>query len=91
MTAAEAAGHLPSFVLQSLWCLSVKGRLENCRGELHSCARGPRSFIGERVPMLDHPVFLEEGFQIGSGPTESKGRGRRWKRQGIPVENHIPI
>ena len=42
--------------------------------------------------MLDYPRYLAEGYQIGSGPTESqckslasrlKGRGRRWNCRGI--------
>lgn len=43
----------------------------------------------KRVEMLDYPAFRTQGFDIGSGPTESyckvltarlKGRGRRWDR-----------
>ena len=46
-----------------------------------------RDYIGKRIAMTDYPYFLEEGFDIGSGPTESfcgsltarlKGSGMRW-------------
>lgn len=45
------------------------------------------NYISERRDMIDYPQFQSRGWQIGSGPTESrcktsthrlKGRGRRW-------------
>lgn len=44
-------------------------------------------YVGERRDMIQYPEFSAKGWQIGSGPTESrcktstarlKGRGRRW-------------
>ena len=46
-----------------------------------------RNYVQERQSMICYPEFREQGWQIGSGPTESrcktttsrlKGRGRRW-------------
>ena len=45
------------------------------------------NYVSERRDMISYPEFLAKGWQIGSGPTESrcktstsrlKGRGRRW-------------
>ena len=45
------------------------------------------NYVSERRDMINYPEFLAKGWQIGSGPTESrcktstsrlKGRGRRW-------------
>jgi hypothetical protein len=45
------------------------------------------NYVSERRDMIDYPQFQNRGWQIGSGPTESrcktstarlKGRGRRW-------------
>jgi hypothetical protein len=45
------------------------------------------NYVSERRGMIDYPRFQRRGWQIGSGPTESrcktstarlKGRGRRW-------------
>jgi hypothetical protein len=45
------------------------------------------NYVQERQTMIVYPAFLERGWQIGSGPTESRcktstsrltGRGRRW-------------
>jgi len=45
------------------------------------------NYIVERRAMINYPEFIKRGWQIGSGPTESrcktstfrlKGRGRRW-------------
>jgi hypothetical protein len=44
-------------------------------------------YVAERAEMLDYPAFREQGFDIGSGPTEAfcktltarlKGSGMRW-------------
>jgi hypothetical protein len=46
-----------------------------------------REYIGKRIAMTDYPYFLNLGYDIGSGPTESfcgcltkrlKGPGMRW-------------
>ena len=47
------------------------------------------NFVSDRREMICYPQFREQGWQIGSGPTEAqckltvgrlKGRGRRWDR-----------
>ena len=46
-----------------------------------------REYVGKRIAMTDYPAFLDLGYDIGSGPTESfcgcltkrlKGSGMRW-------------
>ncbi len=46
-----------------------------------------RNYISKRVAMTDYPKFIDKGYDIGSGPTESfcgcltkrlKGPGMRW-------------
>lgn len=48
-----------------------------------------REYIAKRVAMTDYPAFLDKGYDIGSGPTESfcgcltkrlKGAGMRWDK-----------
>jgi len=48
-------------------------------------------YIAHRFEMCDYPKFIEQGWQIGSGPTEAmckvltyrlKGAGMRWDRPG---------
>ena len=48
-----------------------------------------RAFIAKRISMTDYPSFLQRGYDIGSGPTESfcgcltkrlKGAGMRWDK-----------
>ncbi len=48
-----------------------------------------RKYIGKRIAMTDYPSFLEQGYDIGSGPTESfcgcltkrlKGSGMKWDK-----------
>ena len=48
-----------------------------------------REYIGKRITMTDYPSFLDLGYDIGSGPTESfcggltqrlKGPGMRWDK-----------
>jgi len=48
-------------------------------------------YIANRFEMCDYPKFIEQGWQIGSGPTEAmckvltyrlKGAGMRWDRPG---------
>ena len=53
--------------------------------ELHEL----RDYIGKRIAMTDYPSFIELGYDVGSGPTESfcgcltkrlKGAGMRWDK-----------
>ena len=55
------------------------------QGELHDL----REYIAKRISMTDYPSFLQQGYDIGSGPTESfckcltkrlKGAGMRWDK-----------
>jgi len=48
-----------------------------------------RDYIAKRVAMTDYPAFVQQGYDIGSGPTESfcgcltnrlKGSGMRWDK-----------
>ena len=48
-----------------------------------------REYIAKRIAMTDYPSFLDLGYDIGSGPTESfcgcltkrlKGSGMRWDK-----------
>ena len=48
-----------------------------------------RKYVGKRIDMTDYPYFLDQGYDIGSGPTESfcgcltkrlKGSGMRWDK-----------
>jgi hypothetical protein len=48
-----------------------------------------RSYLAKRVAMTDYPAFVQKGYDIGSGPTESfcgcltsrlKGSGMRWDK-----------
>lgn len=67
-------------------------RLTSWRGTLRSPAKKQAAdrllnYVSQRRDMIDYPRFQRRGWQIGSGPTESrcktstarlKGRGRRW-------------
>jgi hypothetical protein len=53
--------------------------------------KGLIRYIALRIEMCDYPKFIEQGWQIGSGPTEAmckvltyrlKGAGMRWDRPG---------
>jgi hypothetical protein len=48
-----------------------------------------RNYIAKRISMTDYPSFIQQGYDIGSGPTESfcgcltkrlKGAGMRWDK-----------
>jgi len=48
-----------------------------------------RGYIAKRISMTDYPSFIQQGYDIGSGPTESfcgcltkrlKGAGMRWDK-----------
>jgi hypothetical protein len=63
------------------WSARLRGRKKK------EAARKLLGYVSERRDMINYPEFLAKGWQIGSGPTESrcktstsrlKGRGRRW-------------
>jgi len=66
--------------------------IKSHRGHKRKSLQSLHGYIARRTEMLDYPRYLAEGFQIGSGPTESqckcltsrlKGRGRRWNSNAI--------
>jgi hypothetical protein len=68
------------------------------RGHKRQALQSLHGYIARRTEMLDYPRYLAEGFQIGSGPTESqckcltdrlKGRGRRWN--GNAIDAHLAV
>lgn len=74
-------------------CEPVWERLLPWRGSLHGAKRKEADrllgYISQRRDMIRYPEFRQQGWQIGSGPTEAqckastqrlKGRGRRWDR-----------
>ena len=70
----------------------LAGLIKTHRGHKRQSLQSLYGYIARRTEMLDYPHYMEEGFQIGSGPTESqckcltsrlKGRGRRWNRNAI--------
>ena len=72
--------------------------IKSHRGSRRRALKSLHGYIARRTAMLDYPRYLAEGYQIGSGPTESqckclrsrlKGRGRRWNRTGI--EAHLAL
>jgi len=74
--------------------LVMLDRLGECLGELTDDDKRQelenlREYIGKRIAMTDYPYFLNLGYDIGSGPTESfcgcltkrlKGSGMRWDK-----------
>lgn len=74
--------------------LVMLDRLGECLAELKDNEKRQklenlREYIGKRIAMTDYPYFLNMGYDIGSGPTESfcgcltkrlKGSGMRWDR-----------
>ena len=63
------------------WRASIRGK------KSREAADRLLNYVSERRDMIQYPEFQEKGWQIGSGPTESrcktstsrlKGRGRRW-------------
>ena len=85
------SGPLEAVTQLGQWAKTHRGRKRQALQKL-------QGYLGKRLDMLDYPRFLAEGFQIGSGPTESqckslagrlKGRGRRWNRSGIDA--HLAI
>jgi len=70
----------------------LRDALVKWRGTLRAAAKRRAAdlltnYVTDRREMIRYPQFLKEGWQIGSGPTESqckqiprrvKGRGKRW-------------
>lgn len=61
--------------------------LSNSSAAKKSSADWLLNYVQERAEMIGYPTFRQRGWQIGSGPTESrcktttsrlKGRSRRW-------------
>ncbi len=58
-------------------------------GVKHEALASLRQYVGKRVTMTDYPTFRQQGYECGSGPTESqcgtltarlKGSGMRWDK-----------
>jgi hypothetical protein len=72
---------------EPLWEKLLEMRKE-CRGVIkRAAADGLLHYVSERREMIQYPLFLAHGWQIGSGPMESqcrvvpdrvKGPGKRW-------------
>ena len=72
--------------------LVLLDRLKDCQDGLQQDEHrqeieGLRRYIAKRIDMTDYPLFIQRGYDIGSGPTESfcgcltrrlKGPGMRW-------------
>lgn len=74
---------------QPAWDQLVAWRTE-LRGKKREAADRLLNYVSGRWDMINYPEFRERGWQIGSGPTESrcktsthrlKGRGRRWNHR----------
>lgn len=74
---------------QPAWDQLVAWRAD-LRGKKREAADRLLNYVSQRWDMINYPEFQERGWQIGSGPTESrcktstfrlKGRGRRWNRR----------
>ena len=87
---------LQSGPLEALTELAVQTK--GHRGHKQQALQSLHGYIARRTDMLDYPRYLAEGFQIGSGPTESqckcltdrlKGRGRRWNKDAIDA--HLAV
>ena len=68
------------------------------RGHKRQALQSLHGYIARHTEMLDYPRYLAEGFQLGSGPTESqckcltdrlKGRVRRWNSNAIDA--HLAV
>jgi hypothetical protein len=74
--------------------LVLLDRLGDCleatsEAEKQQAVKEVRGYIAKRVAMTDYPAFVQQGYDIGSGPTESfcgcltrrlKGSGMRWDK-----------
>jgi hypothetical protein len=81
---------LRSGPLEALTELAVQ--IKKHRGHKRQALQSLHGYVARHTQMLDYPRYLAEGFQIGSGPTESqckglterlKGRGRRWNSNAV--------
>jgi hypothetical protein len=70
-----------------VWESLVTWRATLCDQKPREAADRLLNYVSERRDMIQYPEFQKKGWQIGSGPTESrcktstsrlKGRGRRW-------------
>ena len=77
------SGYQPAWESLLSWRLSLKDGSDDEK----SAADKLLNYVQNREPMIAYPEFAARGWQIGSGPTESrcktttsrlKGRGRRW-------------
>ncbi len=78
------SGYAPAWDQLTCWRAGLRGSAKK------AAADRLLNYISERRAMIDYPRFQSRGWQIGSGPTESrcktstarlKGRGRRWDPQ----------
>ena len=62
-------------------------RRQHRTGDKHEALESLREFVAKHVAMMDYPKFRQQGYDCGSGPTESqcgtltarlKGPGMRW-------------
>jgi len=76
-------GYQPAWDTLVEWRAALNSRSQTIKTEADRLL----NYIQERQAMIGYPEFLNKGWQIGSGPTESrcktttsrlKGRGRRW-------------
>ena len=76
--------------VEALTELAVLGQKH--RGGKRQAVTALQGYIAHHTDMMEHPRYIAQGYQTGSGPTESqckslagrlKGRGRRWKRRAI--------
>jgi hypothetical protein len=47
-------------------------------------------YVAKRVEMMDYPQFIAAGFDIGSGPTESKCKTVPWRLKGSGMRWNLP-
>lgn len=75
------AGYEPAWEQLLDWRRSLRSRPKKAEADRLI------NYVAERREMINYPEFVKRGWQIGSGPTESrcktstsrlKGRGRRW-------------
>jgi len=73
----------------SLMMLDKLGNYLRCHrtGPKHEALKSLQGYVAKRVAMTDYPAFRQQGYDCGSGPTESfcgcltirlKGRGMKW-------------
>jgi hypothetical protein len=77
---------------------NLAAEIKEYRGHKRHALKSLHGYIARHTEMLDYPRYVAEGFQIGSGPTESqckgltarlKGRGRRWNSKAIDA--HLAV